>query len=145
MYKNVLTMTQFIKCECRTLNKVKILWHLCMTGWYVGGNMFYLCYLCLFVYSGVQHILYCVFVWVFFVLLPVSLDCPFLIAPSVFSNLKKEYPNLKLRKQKTRVPWATTLTLAIWTIYIRTIRFTNVANIRCYLNVKAYQLLLFLS
>jgi hypothetical protein len=43
--------------------------------------------LCLFAHSGVQHIMYCVFVLVFFVLLPVSLDCPFLIAPSVFSNV----------------------------------------------------------
>jgi hypothetical protein len=39
-------------------------------------------------YSGVQHILCCVFVLFFFVLctlLPVSFDCPSLIAPSVFS------------------------------------------------------------
>jgi len=45
----------------------------------------------LFEYSGVQHILYCIFVLFFFRLvyhmLPVSLDCPFLIAPSVFSNV----------------------------------------------------------
>ena len=41
--------------------------------------MSYLRYLCLFVYSGVKHILCCVFVSVllFFVLSPVSLDCPF--------------------------------------------------------------------
>ena len=32
-------------------------------------------------HSGVQHILCC------FVVLPVSLDCPFLIAPLVFSNI----------------------------------------------------------
>ena len=44
-------------------------------------------------YSGVQCILCCVFVLFFFVLctlvpiLPVSLDCPFLIAPLVFSNV----------------------------------------------------------
>ena len=44
-------------------------------------------YLCLFVHSDVQHILRFVFVFVFFVLLPVSLDFPFLIAPSVFSNV----------------------------------------------------------
>ena len=44
-------------------------------------------YLCLFVHSDVQHILRFVFVLVFFVLLPVSLDFPFLIAPSVFSNV----------------------------------------------------------
>jgi hypothetical protein len=33
-------------------------------------------------YCGFQHILCCVFVLFFFVLLPVSLDCPFFIAPS---------------------------------------------------------------
>jgi hypothetical protein len=48
--------------------------------------MSYLRYLCLFVYNGVQHILCCVFA-LFFFILPVSLDCPFLIAPSVFSNV----------------------------------------------------------
>jgi len=48
--------------------------------------MSYLRYLCLFAYSGVQHILCCVFVLFFFVLLSVSMDCPFLIAPSVFSD-----------------------------------------------------------
>jgi len=55
------------------------------------GLMSYLRYLCLFAYSGVQHIFWCVFVLFVFVLctlmLPVSLDCPFLIAPSVFSNV----------------------------------------------------------
>ena len=30
----------------------------------------YLCYLCLFTYSGVQHILCCVFIFIFFVLCP---------------------------------------------------------------------------
>jgi hypothetical protein len=55
--------------------------------------MSYLRYLCLFVYSAVQHILCYVFVLFVFVLclvypmLPVSLDCLFLIAPSVFSNI----------------------------------------------------------
>ena len=53
--------------------------------------MFYLRYLCLFVYSGVQHILSCVFCFVFirivYPMLSVSLDCPFMIAPSVFSNV----------------------------------------------------------
>ena len=48
--------------------------------------MFYLRYFCLFAYSGVQHILCCVlslFVFVLCSVYPVSLDCPFLIAPSV--------------------------------------------------------------
>jgi len=51
--------------------------------------MSYLRYLCLFVYSSVQHILCCVFALFFFVssMLPISLDCPFLIAPFVFSNV----------------------------------------------------------
>ena len=77
--------------------------------------MSYLRYLCLFEYGGVQHILccvfalfvfvmctqYCQFLWIVLFLLPlrysltfivypmlpVSLDCPFLIAPSVFSNV----------------------------------------------------------
>ena len=35
---------------------------------FVGGHMFYLRYLCLLAYSGVQHILRCVFVLFFFVL-----------------------------------------------------------------------------
>jgi hypothetical protein len=62
----------------------------------VGGHVrrsqvvFTLFVLCLFGYIGVQYILCCVFTLFFFVLctllLPVSLDCPFLIAPSVFSN-----------------------------------------------------------
>jgi len=43
--------------------------------------------MCLFAYNGVQHIFCCVFALFFFVLLPVSLDCPFWIAPSVFSNV----------------------------------------------------------
>ena len=46
--------------------------------------MSYLRYLCLFAHSGVQHILCCVFVGFFFVLLPGFLECPFLIGPSVF-------------------------------------------------------------
>jgi hypothetical protein len=49
--------------------------------------MSYLRYLCLLAYSGVQHILFSVFLRLVYPLLPVSLDCPFLIAPSVFSNI----------------------------------------------------------
>ena len=51
--------------------------------------MSYLRYLCLFEHSGVQHILSCVFGFVFlrlvYPMLPVSLDCQFLLFPSVFS------------------------------------------------------------
>jgi hypothetical protein len=51
-------------------------------NFFVGGLMSYLCYLFLFVYSGVQHILCCVFLVLS--MLPVSLQSPFLIAPLVF-------------------------------------------------------------
>jgi len=60
---------------------------------FVGVLMSYLSYLCLFAYSGVQHILCCVFVLFVFALCfvypiwPVSLDFPFLISPSVTSNV----------------------------------------------------------
>ena len=43
----------------------------------VGGFMSYLRYLCLFVYSGVQHLLCCVCLRLVYPMLPVSLDCPF--------------------------------------------------------------------
>ena len=47
--------------------------------------------LCVFAYSGVLHTLCCVFCFVRLRLvcpmLPVSLDCPFLTATSVFSNI----------------------------------------------------------
>ena len=46
-----------------------------------------LCYLCLFAHSGVQHILCCILLRIVYPTLSVSLDCPLLIAPSVFSNV----------------------------------------------------------
>jgi len=53
--------------------------------------MSYLRYLCLFAHSGVQHKLRYVFCFVFlrllYPMLTGSLDCPLLIAPSVFSNV----------------------------------------------------------
>jgi len=53
--------------------------------------MSYLRHLRLFAYSDVQHILCCGFdlflLRFVYPMLPVSLDCPFLIAPSVFSNV----------------------------------------------------------
>jgi hypothetical protein len=56
----------------------------------VGGPMSYLRYLCLLAHSGEQHIILCLcFVCprLVFPVLPFSLDCSFLIAPSVFSNV----------------------------------------------------------
>jgi hypothetical protein len=52
--------------------------------------MSYLHYLCLFAYSGVQHILCLVFfgfLRLVYPMLPVFLDCPFMIAPTVFFNV----------------------------------------------------------
>jgi hypothetical protein len=50
--------------------------------------MSYLRYVCLLTHSGVQHISYCTFVLFFFVfLLPFFRGFPFLIAPSVFSDV----------------------------------------------------------
>ena len=55
--------------------------------------MSYLCYLCLLAHSRVQHTMDCVFLCFYsscvpyMCMLPVSLDCPFLIATSVFSNV----------------------------------------------------------
>jgi hypothetical protein len=49
--------------------------------------------LCLLAHSGVQHILFCVFalfifdLYLVYTMLPVSLDCPFVIVPSVFSSV----------------------------------------------------------
>ena len=59
--------------------------------------MSYLCYLCLFTYGGIQHILCCVYLFLF-VLLPVSLDCPFFISSSVFSNVFLIINVLAMRK-----------------------------------------------
>ena len=55
--------------------------------------MSYLRYLCLFAHSGVQHILCCDFVLFVFVpclvypMFTVSLECPFVIAHSIFFNV----------------------------------------------------------
>ena len=55
--------------------------------------MSYLRYICLFVHSGVRHILCCVFfVFCFFFrlvfhMLSVSVECQFFITPSVFSKV----------------------------------------------------------
>ena len=58
---------------------------------FVGWPMPYLRYtcMCLFAYSGVQHIVLCscfVFLRLVCHVLSLSLDCQFFIAPSVFSN-----------------------------------------------------------
>ena len=71
---------------------------------FVGGLMFYLCCLCLFAHSGIQHILCCVFLRLVYPVLPVSLDCPFFIAPSVFSNVKNNCSVMLLYLQRRIIP-----------------------------------------
>ena len=60
---------------------------------FVEGFMSYIRYLCLFTYSGVQHMLRFVFLRLVCPVLPLSLGCPFLLAPSVFSNVYLMYTN----------------------------------------------------
>ena len=52
---------------------------------FVGGLVSYLRYLGLFAHSGVQHTLW--YFCIVYAMLPASLDCPFLIALSGFSNV----------------------------------------------------------
>ena len=55
---------------------------------------------CLICYGGVQHIMCCGFVFyrLVYSVLRVSLDCPFLIAPSVFSNVYLQIMNHVVNK-----------------------------------------------
>ena len=70
---------------------------------FVGGCMSYLCYLCLFAYSGVQHILCFVFVLFFFILCTlycqflwiILFDCPFGVL--LLFRIRVRYRILKLR------------------------------------------------
>ena len=65
--------------------------------------MSYLPYFCLLAYSGIQHILCCVFfVLLVLVLLPVSLDCPILLARSVFSYVYLKTNNAILLTFRTQ-------------------------------------------
>jgi hypothetical protein len=60
--------------------------------------MSYLGYLCLLAYSGVQHILCCVFVFLRlgYTMLSVSLDCPYLIAPSSWIHYVASFSGLSI-------------------------------------------------
>jgi hypothetical protein len=75
-----------LSCDVRYAFGIKTMF-VFTSSFFVGELMSYLHYLCLFSYSGIQHTLCCVFVLfvlcLVYPMLPVSLDCPFLIAPSV--------------------------------------------------------------
>ena len=70
------TISAYIRCSVRLYLQLFVL-------------VSYLRWLCLVAHNGVQHILYCVFVCLRpeYPVLPVSPDCLFLIASSVFSNI----------------------------------------------------------
>jgi hypothetical protein len=70
----------------------------------------------LFLYCGIHYIMCCVFVMFFFVLLPVSLDSPLLIAPSVFSNVYL-YTTTKERNGTAKLPMHTTQHLIGYMVY----------------------------
>jgi len=60
-----ITISPYLRCLVRLYFRL-----------FVGGLMSYLHYLCLFAYSGVQHILCCVFFRIVYPMLPVSVDRP---------------------------------------------------------------------
>jgi hypothetical protein len=74
-------------CDVRYDYRVKTMFGSSLPPIVCGRLMSYLRCLCLFAYIGVQHILSCVFLGIVCPVLPVSLDCPFLIALSIFSNV----------------------------------------------------------
>jgi hypothetical protein len=63
-------------------------------------------FLCLFAYKGVQHILRCVFGFLCLVcpMVPVSLDCTFVIVPSVFSNVYSNIMSFVLINNSKQLP-----------------------------------------
>ena len=69
---------------------------------FVGELMSYSRYLCLFAYSGVQRILCSGFFFgggfrLVYPMLPVSLDCPYFIAPSAFFKVYLIYTSIKVK------------------------------------------------
>ena len=77
-------------CDVRYDFRIKTMFGSSLPPVISGVSMSYLRYLCLFAYDGVQHIMCWVFDLFFFLvcsLMPVPLDCPFFIGPSVVSNV----------------------------------------------------------
>jgi hypothetical protein len=73
------------RCDVRYNFCINTMFGSSLTQLYVGGLMSYLRYLYLLAHSGV------VFLLCFSSsMLPVSLDCPILISPSVFANVYSE-------------------------------------------------------
>ena len=77
------TSTIFLKCDISWTADDNLIY-------LIPDSMSYLCYLCLFGNSGIQHIfcgVFPCFLRLVYPMLSIFLDCPFLIAPSVFSNV----------------------------------------------------------
>ena len=72
---------------------------------FVAVRMSCLCCLCLFAHIGVQHILFCVLCFVclslVYSMVPVSLDCTFLISPSEFPKVY----SILFRYRCSMFPW----------------------------------------
>ena len=97
-----------------------------------------LCYLCLFANSGFQHILYCVFLLCLcsvYPMLPVSLDWPLLIAPSVFSDVYVQFTKPPNRNECTLKRLAMILCM--------TSPFTAETQILCFNHYKLFLLFIF--
>ena len=92
-------------CDVRYDLRKKTMFGLSLPPLFVGGLMSYLRYLCLFAYSGVQQILCCVFVFVFFVLcdlccqflwivqfwLPLRYSLPFIYTETLVVNINSNF------------------------------------------------------
>ena len=70
------TISAYKRCSVRRYHQL-----------FVGVSMSLLHYMCLLGHGGVQYILCFVFLSFVYLMLPFSLDCPLLIASSVFSNV----------------------------------------------------------
>ena len=96
---------------------------------FVGGLMSYLCYLCLFVYSGVQHILCCVYALFVFVLC--TKCCQFLwIVHSWFSI---SFLNVHFIKYFH-------FTIAIQPFQLSNMSFKQYSNVESVINIESVNL-----
>ena len=76
-------------CDSRYDFQIKMMFVHLYLQLFVGGPISNLRYVCMLAHSGVQHILCCVFCFVFLRLV-YSLDFTFVIATSIFSNVYLE-------------------------------------------------------
>jgi hypothetical protein len=108
---------------------------------FVGGRISYLRYFCLFAQWCLTHIVLCfcfIFLRLMNTMLPVSLDCPFLIAPSVFSSVYFRFliqvlqvnMNLRLRNRLLKLQLFQFLQEQTYGIFGQVDNLTNIVFIR---------------